>query len=77
MTALSARLDELLTSPTRLAVMALLASARWAEFGFVRDSVAVTDSALSKQITILSTKGYIEVRKGYCRPTPPDMDQHH
>ncbi|GAA1707259.1 transcriptional regulator [Fodinicola feengrottensis] len=65
-----AELDQLLLDPTRLAIVALLAAADWAEFGFVRDSVKLSDSALSKQVTTLSKNDYVEVRKGYVGKRP-------
>jgi DNA-binding transcriptional ArsR family regulator len=65
-----AKLDQLLLDPTRLAIVSLLAATEWAEFGFVRDSVKLSDSALSKQITTLSKNDYVEVRKGYVGKRP-------
>ncbi|HWC78752.1 MAG TPA: transcriptional regulator [Pseudonocardiaceae bacterium] len=65
-----AELDQLLLDPTRLAIVSLLAAAEWAEFGFVRDSVKLSDSALSKQVTTLSKNGQVEVRKGYVGKRP-------
>jgi DNA-binding MarR family transcriptional regulator len=65
-----AELDQLLLDPTRLAIVSLLAAAEWAEFGFVRDSVRLSDSALSKQVTTLSKSDYVEVRKGYVGKRP-------
>jgi DNA-binding MarR family transcriptional regulator len=65
-----AGLDQLLLDPTRLAIVALLAAAEWAEFGFVRDSVGLSDSALSKQVSNLSKSDYVEVRKGYVGKRP-------
>ncbi|MEU6084429.1 transcriptional regulator [Streptomyces sp. NPDC047108] len=58
--------------PTRLAVVSVLSSARWAEFAFVRSTVAVSASALSKQIGKLEDRGYADVRRGYVgkRPGP-------
>ncbi|MFG2818457.1 transcriptional regulator [Kitasatospora sp. NPDC048365] len=55
--------DEFLHVPARLAIVALLAPAGWAEFGFVRDAVATSDSALSKQLAALAGEGYVEIRK--------------
>jgi hypothetical protein len=40
--------DELIHAPTRLSIVSLLAATTWAEFGFVRDSLRLSDSALSK-----------------------------
>lgn len=65
-----AELDQLLLDPTRLAIVALLSAAEWAEFGFVRDAVQLTDSALSKQVTTLSRNDYVAVRKGYVGKRP-------
>ncbi|ARZ66133.1 MarR family transcriptional regulator [Streptomyces albireticuli] len=56
--------DEFLHVPARLSVVALLAPADWVEFGFLRDSVGTSDSALSKQISALANAGYVTVRKG-------------
>jgi DNA-binding MarR family transcriptional regulator len=63
-------LDPLLLDPTRLSIVSLLAATRWAEFGFVRDAVELSDSALSKQVSTLSGRSYIEVRKGYVGKRP-------
>jgi DNA-binding MarR family transcriptional regulator len=65
-----AELNQLLLDPTRLAIMALLSAAEWAEFKFVRDAVQLSDSALSKQISTLSKNDYVEVRKGYVGKRP-------
>ncbi|MEV6315378.1 transcriptional regulator [Streptomyces sp. NPDC051776] len=62
--------DPLLLDPTRLSIVSLLSATRWAEFGFVRDSVGMSDSALSKQITTLGKQDYLEVRKGYVGKRP-------
>jgi DNA-binding transcriptional ArsR family regulator len=55
--------DELIHAPTRLSIVALLAASQWAEFTFVRDSLDMSDSALSKQISTLEEAGYVTVRK--------------
>ncbi len=59
----SPRFDELIHAPTRLSIMSLLAATEWAEFGFVRDSIRMSDSALSKQISTLEQAGYVTVTK--------------
>lgn len=59
-----AHLDLVVHPPTRLAICALLAGADWVEFSTVRDSVAVSDSVLSKHSRALEDAGYLEVRKG-------------
>ncbi|KAA9153193.1 transcriptional regulator [Amycolatopsis acidicola] len=65
-----AELCPLLLDPTRLSIVSLLAATEWGEFGWVRDSVGLSDSALSKQVTTLSKPGYLEVRKGYVGKRP-------
>ncbi|MFE5563889.1 winged helix-turn-helix domain-containing protein [Amycolatopsis japonica] len=60
----------LLLDPTRLSIVSLLSSTHWAEFGWIRDSVELSDSALSKQVTTLSKQGYVEVKKGYVGKRP-------
>jgi DNA-binding transcriptional ArsR family regulator len=55
--------DELIHAPTRLSIVSLLAATTWAEFGFVRDSLRLSDSALSKQLSTLEQAGYVTVNK--------------
>jgi DNA-binding MarR family transcriptional regulator len=56
-----ANFDEIIHPSTRLSVVALLASTDWADFSFVRDRLGMSDSALSKQFTILQDAGYITI----------------
>jgi DNA-binding MarR family transcriptional regulator len=58
-------LAELLGHPVRFSIVALLAGASQAEFGFVRDQVEISDSTLSKQVSALEQAGYVKVRKGF------------
>ena len=44
---------------------ALLFTASKVEFSFVRDHVEVTDSILSKQVSLLGRAGYVKVHKGF------------
>lgn len=62
--------DPVLLDPKRLSIMALLAGAEWAEFRWVRESVGMSPSALSKQISTLEAHGYVEVKKGYVGKRP-------
>lgn len=57
----AARFDELIHASTRLSLVALLASADWAEFAFLRDQLNLSDSALSKQLSTLEEAGYVEI----------------
>ena len=47
-----------------------MAAADQAEFGFVRDTLGVSDSVLSKQVSVLEAAGYVEVCKGYVGKRP-------
>ena len=58
------RLDEVVHQPVRFSVLAALAAADEAEFSWVRDTVEVSDSVLSKQVTVLEEAGYVHVKKG-------------
>lgn len=64
------RLDDVIHQPVRFSVVALLAASSEAEFGFVRDTVEVSDSVLSKQVAVLEQAGYVAVRKGYVGKRP-------
>ncbi len=57
--AVEPRFDELIHPATRLQLVAALAAADWAEFAFLRDKLALSDSALSKQLTALEDAGYV------------------
>ncbi|GGR59890.1 MULTISPECIES: winged helix-turn-helix domain-containing protein [Streptomyces] len=63
-------LDPLIQHPTRLAVMAFLSGCAEAEFSAVRDGCQVSDSALSKIISLLESASYVVVRKGYVGKRP-------
>lgn len=63
-------LDEVIHAPVRFSIMATLAAAEKAEFGYVRDTVEVSDSVLSKQAAILEKAGYVKVTKGYLGKRP-------
>lgn len=58
-----ARFDELIHPSTRLSIVALLASADWTDFAFVRDRLGLSDSALSKQFGTLEDAGYIVIER--------------
>jgi DNA-binding MarR family transcriptional regulator len=57
------RFDELIHPSTRLSIVAILASTDWAEFSFVRDQLGLSDSALSKQFTVLEDAGYVIIER--------------
>ncbi|WP_028644406.1 transcriptional regulator [Nocardioides sp. URHA0020] len=59
----AARFDELIHPSTRLALVATLAAADWAEFAFLKDRLALSDSALSKQLATLEDAGYVATER--------------
>ena len=56
------RLDEVIHAPVRFSIVASLAGADEAEFSAVRDTVEVSDSVLSRQVSTLVAAGYVKVR---------------
>ena len=72
------KLDPLLHSELRLAVMSILAEVESAEFSYLKKQTDSTAGNLSVQIDKLSAAGYITVEKGFkgkmpcttCKITP-------
>jgi DNA-binding MarR family transcriptional regulator len=64
------RLNEVIHQPVRFSIVAALAAGKELEFAFVRDTVQVSDSLLSRYITQLEEAGYVAVRKGYVGKRP-------
>ena len=64
------RLDDLIHHPVRVSLMAALAKAEELEFRFLRDTLGVSDSVLSRQASSLEEAGYITIRKGYVGKRP-------
>jgi DNA-binding MarR family transcriptional regulator len=64
------RLDDLIHQPTRFSIIAALAAAEELEFSFVRDTVEVSASLLSRYVSQLEDAGYVNVRKGYVGKRP-------
>lgn len=63
-------LDDVIHSPVRFSIVAALAGVDEAEFAHVRDTVEISDSALSKQSAQLEAVGYVKIRKGYVGKRP-------
>ncbi|MFI6536973.1 winged helix-turn-helix domain-containing protein [Nonomuraea sp. NPDC050547] len=63
-------LDEIIHAPVRLSIMALLAAAETADFRFLRDTIEVSDSLLSKHLDTLEKAGYVRVKKGFVGKRP-------
>ncbi|MEV7648294.1 transcriptional regulator [Arthrobacter sp. NPDC089319] len=63
-------MDEYLSLPVRLSIVAALARVDDAEFAAVREAIESSDAMLSKQAAILEQAGYLSVRKGYVGKRP-------
>ena len=76
------KLDPLLHSELRLAVMSILAEVESAEFSYIKKQTGATSGNLSVQIDKLSAAGYISVEKGFkgkmpcttCKITPAGIE---
>jgi DNA-binding MarR family transcriptional regulator len=64
------RVDEHLTAPIRLSIVAALSRADEIEFRTLRDAIDISDSVLSKQVGQLEAAGYVSGRKGYVGTRP-------
>ena len=64
------KLDPLLHSELRLAVMSILAGVDSAEFSYLKQQTGATSGNLSVQIDKLSAAGYINVEKGFKGKVP-------
>jgi DNA-binding MarR family transcriptional regulator len=58
------RVDDLLTAPVRLSIVAALSRLDELDFVVLRDSIEVSDSVLSKQLSSLADAGYVKISKG-------------
>ncbi len=65
-----ARLDDLVHQPVRFSLLAGLAQADELEFRFMRDTLQISDSLLSRQASTLEQAGYIAIRKGHVGKFP-------
>ena len=75
------KLDPILHSELRLAVMSILAGVDSAEFSYIKKQTGATSGNLSVQLDKLSAAGYISVEKGFkgkvpcttCKITPQGL----
>ena len=64
------KLNDIIHSPVRLSVMAVLAAITEADFKYVREIVQVSDSLLSKHLAVLQAAEYLRIRKGVVQNRP-------
>ncbi len=55
--------DAVIHAPGRLQICGILSAAEEAEFALIRDTLAVSDSVLSKHLKQLEDAGYVRLRK--------------
>lgn len=58
-------LNDVVHHRTRLGILAVLREADKAEFGYLRDTLHLTDGNLSRHLRTMEDAGYIHVHKGY------------
>lgn len=64
------KLDPILHSELRLAVMSILAGVDSAEFSYIKKQTGATSGNLSVQLDKLNAAGYISVEKGFKGKVP-------
>ncbi|WP_432507202.1 transcriptional regulator [Kineococcus arenarius] len=55
--------DEVVHAPNRLQICAMLAAVEALDFATVRQSLAISDSVLSKHVKVLADAGYVRTSK--------------
>ncbi len=58
-------LDEVVHQRTRLGILAVLAEGARAQFGFLQETLGLTDGNLSRHLRTLERAGYVRIEKGY------------
>lgn len=59
------QLDETIHAPIRYSIIAAVVSVDRVDFQFLRDALEITDSHLSKQLSILESAEYIEIERTF------------
>ncbi len=62
---LPAKFDPLIHQSSRLAIMAVLAGSKSADFTYLIKMTGLNKGTLSKHLTKLRDAGYVEIEKGY------------
>jgi DNA-binding MarR family transcriptional regulator len=59
------QLDDVVHQRVRLGILAVLAEAKRADFGYLRDALDLSDGNLSRHIQVLEEADLVSVEKGY------------
>ena len=65
MTHPSRSLDEVIHQKNRLGILAVLAEADFADFGYLKEVLDLTDGNLSRHLTVLEESGLVSIEKGF------------
>ncbi len=57
------RFDPLIHPSPRISLVAILAAADWVDFAYLKEQLALSDSALSKHLSTLEAAGYVDTRR--------------
>jgi len=57
--------DEVVHQPNRLAILVVLKEAKRADFGYLKDTLGLTDGNLGRHLAALEGAGLIRLTKGY------------
>jgi DNA-binding MarR family transcriptional regulator len=58
-------LDDVIHQRVRLGILAVLAEARRADFGYLRDALDLTDGNLSRHLQVLEEAGHVRIAKTF------------
>jgi DNA-binding MarR family transcriptional regulator len=59
------RLDNAVHQRTRLGILTVLSGVTRVDFGFLRETLDLTDGNLSRNLTVLEAAGYIAIEKAF------------
>jgi len=61
----SSRLDDVVHQRVRLGILAVLAEADQADFGYLKESLGLTDGNLSRHLQVLEEAGFVHITKAF------------
>ena len=65
MTHPSQALDDIVHQRVRLGILAVLSEARYADFGYLKEALGLTDGNLSRHLSVLDDAGHVTIEKGF------------